>query len=199
MKKILFLIITLLTYTSISFAKIHQCKSEDGSISYQERPCAKETVKVLGNKDKARKFSEAQMLEALSKMTGKSISELNTPKYRQAAEALVVTDVSKAYAFTIIHEAPLKYCDNSVRNSMNNYKSLASDAILLGKHYYSAGINLKIGDKQFSKSGQELTTALKKMVDERKRKYTSMDDSQKKKLCSETKQALEFLSKAYEN
>lgn len=199
MKKILFLTVFLLTYAPASFSKIHHCKKADGGVSYQEKPCKTATVKVLGDRGKARKISKEQMLLALSNMTGKSVSELNSPKYRQAAEALVVTDVSKAYAFTIIHEAPLKYCDNSVRSAMNNYKSLASNAILLGKHYYSEGIDLKVAGKKFSHSGHDLTDALEKMVSKKKRQYATMNNRQKKSLCSETKQALDLLAKVYQN
>jgi hypothetical protein len=185
-------------FTGSAFAKIYHCKNQDGTTSYQEHSCKNKTVKTLGE-NKARTASKEQIIYALSKLTGKTKDELNSPKYRAAAEALVVTDVSKAYAYSLVHAAPLKYCDQSVSKSLSNYKLVAKDAIVLGKHYYSEGIDLKVGGKQFSHSGPELTSALQDMINKKSRLYASMNKAQIKSLCSQTKQALDLLSKTYEH
>ncbi|MGI9318219.1 MAG: DUF4124 domain-containing protein [bacterium] len=197
------LLVVLGGVSSAAYAEIYQCKDANGAMSFQDQPCENETVKVTGTKSgtqsNAQSLSSDKMLEVLARMTGESVDQMQDPKYRQAAEALVVTDVSKAYAFTKLHGAPVPYCDGSVAQALADYESKASEAISLGKHYYTNGIDVTVGDQSFKHTGAELTYALDQSIAQKIASFESMDASAMNRICEETIEALATLSQVYSN
>ena len=193
------LIIICLFGSSLSYAgSMYQCKNENGQTSFQDRPCEGETVKVSestnGFKNEGYKN---EMIKALSKMTGKSESELNDPKIRQAAEGLAAVDAGKSYAFTKIYGVSAKYCGSDVKNALANYESKASDIIALGKYYYSNGIHISVGNKKLSHSGQELTQGLNGMLTKLDNEHKTASKVKLNAKCKEAAQALKSLAMVY--
>lgn len=138
-----------------------------------------------------------QMVRVLSKMSGKSESELNDPKIRQAAEGLAAVDAAKSYAFTKIYGVSAKYCGADVQSALEDYESKASEIISLGKYYYDNGIHVSLGDKSIDTSGQELTDGLNGMLSKLNQEHSNADEATLKRKCREASQALKSLAMVY--
>lgn len=139
-----------------------------------------------------------KLIAELSAAMGKEIDP-NDPKSIQAAEAFLITDASKAYAFTKIHAVPLEFCPNNqaLINALSNYKNSAKNIVALGEHYYINGFELKIGNKHITKTGAELTAGLNEMLDSMRKELLDSDNTDVTKKCNESSEALTFLVKMY--
>lgn len=139
-----------------------------------------------------------KLIAELSAVMGKEIDP-NDPKSLQAAEAFLITDASKAYAFSKIHAVPLEFCPNNqvLTNALSNYRKSAKKIIELGEHYYIKGFELKIGDKRIVKTGSELTAGLNEMLDGMRKELRDSGNEAVTKKCNESSKALTFLAKMY--
>ncbi len=154
-----------------------------------------------GNEMPPSNLTEEQKISIIAEM-GKAFGvevDPKDPKTLQAAEAFIVSDAAKAYAFTKIHALPLEYCKDNKEliNAKNNYQEKAKDIISLGKYYYEHGYNLKIGDNTFSHTGSELTAALEKMLDEMRSELSGLDEKTVSNKCGEAIKAFESLAMLY--
>jgi hypothetical protein len=177
---------------------LYKCNDSTGQISYQQRPCAtdEEEAKISGQNSGNHHSADEKkkLILSMGKMLGKELDP-NDPKMLQAAEAMLVTDAAKAYAFTKIYGVSLEFCpDNkALIDAMNNYKRTAENHIKLGAIYYRDGVDLQIGEKRFKHSGQELTQGLDGMLEDLRNKHRKNAE----KNCRESTNALNTLAKLY--
>jgi hypothetical protein len=178
-------------------ADLYHCKQADGRMSYQDRPCEVETVKVEESGSRSSVLSQEHMLRVLAKMTGKTEEDLKDPKLRQAAEVLVATDAGKAYAFTKVYGVATEFCGPEVSQQLRIYEEKAHEVISLGKYYYYSGMYFQVGNKNISHSGKELTDALNKMLEKETKKYKYANRIKLDGLCKEATKALKSLAMVY--
>lgn len=139
-----------------------------------------------------------ELIIQLSSLMGKDIDP-NDTKALQAAEAFLVTDAAKAYAFAKVHGVALEFCpnDQTLIEAMTKYQDFAKGIIALGKIYYASGIDLTIGEKQVKKSSLELNKGLDGMLDGIRREYKELDEKKVAKKCKESTKALTALARLY--
>jgi hypothetical protein len=138
------------------------------------------------------------LITEMAEAFGKKVDP-NDPKTIQAAEAFIVTDAGKAYAFTKVYAVPLEFCnDNSeLIAAKNKYMESAKDIIRLGEYYYTHGFSLTLGDKAIAKTGEELTEGLEKMLGGIRTELNGSDKKKISKKCSESIEAFNSLAKLY--
>ncbi|WP_265049473.1 DUF4124 domain-containing protein [Alkalimarinus alittae] len=175
-----------------------KCTDNAGQVSFQDRPCAKDEtmkeIKLEKSQESSATPNKKELIEILAKAYGKKLDP-NDPKMLQAAEAFLVTNAGKAYAFTKVYGVSLEFCPNnqSLINAMNTYKRKAKNSIALGKIYYRDGYDLQLGQKRFKHTGQQLTKGLDDML-VGLRKEHKRDPKGK---CKESIQALKSLAMVY--
>ncbi len=141
----------------------------------------------------------AAMQFTLAAMTEQKTQGIDDPDKIKAMEILAMTDAAKSYAFTQIYKVSANHCDPGVEQLLTTYKDVASHIISLGEYYYHHGIDAKIGDQDFSKSGEELTAGLTQMTDQLDQEHTAANKRQKEAECQAAKQALQSLAYLYGN
>ncbi|QSP94018.1 hypothetical protein LPB19_12550 [Marinobacter salinisoli] len=192
---------TVLLYTCSAYlpaGNLYHCKQADGNMSFQDRPCNGETLKIESSASGG-PLSEEQVIAVVARLTGRDESALDDPKLRQAAEVLVAVDAGKAYAFTKIYGAAEPYCGNQISRALMHYKDKAHDVISLGQYYYSTGLYFQVGTDSVSHSGSELTAALNEMLVEERKKYQYANKIELGKRCKAAVQALRSLTTMYGN
>jgi len=196
-----FLALSLLLSSSVAYAApVYKCKTDSGRIAYQDKPCTGEVLKVTEQKSGfGNEGFKRELLKALAKMTGKSESELNDPKVRQAVEGLAAVDAGKSYAFTKIYAISAKYCGPSVQSALANYETKASDIIALGKHYYTKGIHINLGNKEISNSGQQLTEGLDRLLVKLDSEHKGASKAKRQSKCNKEEKEQETMVKHYGN
>lgn len=139
-----------------------------------------------------------ELIIQLSLLMGKEIDPKDT-KALQAAEAFLVTDAAKAYAFTKVHGVPLEFCpnDQSLIEAMNKYQDSAKEIIALGKIYYDAGIDLVVGEKRIQQSSSALNKGLDEMLNGIRQELKESDEKALEKKCNEATKALAALAQVY--
>ena len=138
------------------------------------------------------------IITEMAKAFGKKVDP-NDPKTIQAAEAFIVADAGKAYAFTKVYAVPLEFCnDNSeLLAAKNNYMEKAKDIISLGEYYYIHGFSLALGDETITTTGEELTVGLEKMLEGIRVELINSDEKTISAKCSESIDAFNSLAKLY--
>lgn len=139
-----------------------------------------------------------QLIMEVAALMGKEVDP-NDPKALQAAEAFLVSDAAKAYAFTRIHAVPLEFCpeNSELAQAFSNYKASAKRIIALGQSYYANGIDLTLGEKRMRKSGEELQDGLNGMLEGIRRGYEEADAQAIGAKCNESVEALRVLAQLY--
>ncbi|MFV8784462.1 DUF4124 domain-containing protein [Microbulbifer sp. SA54] len=189
----LFIWSSLLAMNSQAFFK---CVDDEGQTKFQDRPCAKdesmEEIKSSNATDDENRKKE--LITNLAKSIGRDIDP-SDPEALQAAEALLVTDAAKSYAYTKIFGISLEFCPNNkeLAEAMENFKRNASDSITLGSIYYRDGYDLTIGKKRFNHTGRQLTDGLDGMLNKLRKEHERSRETK----CRESVQALRSLAKLY--
>ena len=143
-------------------------------------------------------IDKQELLIQLSSAMGRDIDK-NDTEALQAAEAFLVSDAAKAYAFTKVHSVGLEFCpnDQALIEALNRYQESARDIIALGKIYYDSGIDLTIGEKRMKKSSSELNGGLDEMLNGIRKEYEELTDEEVALKCNEASKALTALSQIY--
>lgn len=157
-----------------------------------------DSSKNINNSSKMTEKEKTEFITEFAKAMGQKVDP-NDPKTIQAAEAFLVADAGKAYAFTKIHGLAQEFCkDNSELNSaMSTYKDKAKSIIALGNTYYQDGFDLQLGEKKMKKTGKELTDGLNEMLEGMREEYSLADEKQLKRKCNESTEALNILAMVY--
>jgi hypothetical protein len=148
--------------------------------------------------DPANEGDKKQLITEVAALMGQTVDP-NDPKALQAAEAFLVADAAKAYAFTKIHAVPLEFCpDNTALvNALAAYKTAAKGIIALGQHYYAHGIDLMIGEKHISNTSQALNDGLIEMLEGSRKEFKGVDREAIETKCNESVEALRMLVQLY--
>lgn len=190
-------ILIFLISLSTNAATLYQCEDDRGRVSFQDKPCLGETIKVTNSDEKFDNSQYGQeVVRALAKVSGKSEEELKDPKIRQAAEIFAATDAAKSYAFTKIYEISANYCP-AVREGLETYKEKAAAIITLGEYFYTNGIQANIDGKDLSKTGEELTKGLNEMLVQLDEQHKSASKIDLEKKCKKASEALKMLTTLY--
>lgn len=139
-----------------------------------------------------------QLIMEVTSLMGKEIDP-NDPKALQAAEAFLVSDAAKAYAFTQIHAVPLEFCpeNSELAKALSDFEASAKGIIALGQSYYANGIDLTLGEKRINKSGQELQDGLNGMLEGIRKELEGADSQGIGAKCKESIEALRMLAQLY--
>jgi len=157
--------------------------------------CQSEDMKAFEQLHQA-EFTAA-LQQTLSLLFEEKSKGIDDPEKIQAMQVLAKTDAAKSYAFSQIYAVSAQYCGQQIQDLLTTYNSKAANIIALGDYYYQQGIHAKIGDRNFSHSGAELSAGLKEMTDKLKQEHQTANQQQLENKCFEASQALVSLTYLY--
>jgi len=172
------------------------CATGPGPVECDEvEPCEGSTIEEFAEAHEVR-FTRAMRL-VLEQMTANKAKGIEDPDKREAMKVLAKTDAAKSYAYTRIYAVSADHCPDEVRAALIHYQNRAEPIIQLGHYYYQHGIEAKLGDQDFSQTGEALTHGLEEMLDRLTSEHQQASPSQLASKCREAKAALESLAFLY--
>lgn len=198
-----FIFLALSIFHGAAHAAIYQCQEPDGNTVFQDTPCPHDdrTLKKTTNRTAPPPLGDeykSKLIAAFASMLGERVDKSN-PKWQQAAEAFLVADAGKAYAFSRIHAVPLEFCfpREPLLAAMDNYNKRAQKFIALGAYYYTHGFDLQLGEKRMRSTGPELQQDLERKISEIRSDYAALGDTARQRKCDRAVDTLRQLSILY--
>ncbi len=161
----------------------------------EAEPCEGSTIEEVAKEHEVR-FTRAMRL-VLEQLTANKAKGTDDPQKLQAMRVLAKTDAAKSYAFTRIYAVSADHCPDEVRQALIHYQNQAAPIIQLGHYYYQHGIDAKLGDQDFSQTGEALTQGLEEMLERLSMEHRQASPAQLSSKCQEAKAALESLAFLY--
>ena len=119
----------------------------------------------------------------------------------QVAEGFILSEASKAYAYTKLLAVPLEFCSeddgSELITAKNNYTKIAEEWIRLGEYYYNHGFSFTLGGETMGQAGEELTAELENGVAEIRAELVGADKATIAAKCSESIEAYNSLVGLY--
>ena len=139
-----------------------------------------------------------ELIRTVAALLGRDLDP-EDPDAQNAAEAFLVADAAKAYAFTKVHAVPLEFCpdDGDLAEALSAYETDAARIISLGKHYYEQGLDVTVGDRRIQHSGEALRSSLDELLDDQRREVADLNEAGQAERCRQARAALVQLRQLY--